>query len=133
VGPDETVRVHSSASWLDGLFVSFPLIVVLVAAFFFYSGCVTPTLFVLFASVFALLSARCRYLCSFFKVPIRFLSLFCYLNPVFYYPQFIAQSVWVLPPFPFTPPLPGLVLSYLLHPVLDRRATAYCTYVFSEV
>ena len=57
--------------------------------------------------------------------------LFCFLNSVSYYAQFIAQSEWVLSPlfiytetFPFPPPSRCRAL-LPLHPVPDRRATAY--------
>lgn len=39
---------------------------------------------------------------SSFNVSVRILSLFCSLNPVFYYTQLIAQSEWVVLSFQFT-------------------------------
>ena len=93
--------------------------------------CVTLTLFVLFASVFALLSALSLSLYSFFGVSIFPLRS---LNSASYSAQFIAG------PSPFSacidsPSLPLLrcrALFLSLHPISDRRATAYCTYVISS-
>ena len=93
------------------------LIVIAVTTFSFWSVCVTSTHFVLFAPVFALLSARYRY--PSIRFSLRFLPLFCSPNIVFYYTQIIAQSEWVHPPFPLKPtsfPLPLLRRRALLLP-----------------
>lgn len=93
------------------------LIVIAVTTFSLWSVCVTSTHFVLFAPVFALLSARYRY--PSIRFSLRFPPLFCSPNTVFYYTQIIAQSEWVHPPFPLTPtpfPLPLLRCRALLLP-----------------
>ena len=121
--------VYLSSFLSLSLFVMVP-----VVAFFPYSVCATPTLFVLFAPVFALLSARCRYPSIRSSV---FRSSRCsVLSVLSYSAQFIEQSERALHHFPLTPtPSPSLpcCLSTPLYPVPDRRATAYCTYVFSAI
>ena len=72
------------------------------------SVCATPTPFVLFASVFALLFARCRYLSV--RPSVFGSSAAHLLNPVFYSAQFTAQSGQVLRHLPLTPtPSPTLL------------------------
>ena len=121
-GPtDVTVQVHrvtGQAPEPNGLSVCFSFNCDCGHYLFFqWSVCVTSTHFVLFAPVFALLSARYRY--PSIRFSLRFPPLFCSPNTVFYYTQIIAQSEWVHPPFPLTPtpfPLPLLRCRALLLP-----------------
>lgn len=110
--------------WTD-CFSLFLLIVVAAAAFFALFLCVTPTLFVLFARVFALLSPRCRF-------PLRSsasnLPLFCSLDPVSYYAQFSAQSEWVVPLFRLHlhPPHSDIDVMLSSNPPPCPRLQSYC-------
>lgn len=123
--------VRRRAFGLDGLVISFPFGYGCSRCFSFPT--VTPTLFVLLASVFALVSTRYRY-------PSIRSSVFRFDFPaVLFFPRVLLRSVYCAErvgplssstytdSFPF---LPSVLSFYPLVP--DRRATAYRTYVFSS-
>lgn len=128
---DEMVCSPSSVwDWMDWL--SLFLSVVIIVAVFLFSLCVTPTLFVLFASVFALLSTRYRYL------SIRFSVFRFYSSAVLFSPRVLLRSVYCAERVgpssssTYTDSFPPCSPSTLPPPLVpDRRATAYRTYVFS--
>jgi hypothetical protein len=107
-----------SSTWIGwavylSSFLSLSLFVMVpVVAFFPYSVCATPTLFVLFAPVFALLSARCRYPSSFFSLSI--LPLFCSLSPVLFRSVYRAERTGSspLPTYTDSFPRPPLLSFY---------------------
>ena len=135
VGSMDGMVCSPSSIWVaDELFVSLP-------CDYGYSRCFSfltlSRLLSSFSSLLCLLSCLRAIVIPLFVLlcfdPIP--PLFCSLNPVSYYAQFIAQSGWVfclLPLIPIPSPsfLRALLLPFRLVP--DRRATAYCTYVFSS-
>lgn len=130
----------SSTFVLDGLFSSLPHDYGCGRCFSFSTLCVTPTLFVLFASVFALLSARCRYPSIRFSVSIRFFRCSVLLIPCLITLSLLrrASGSLVPPPpstytetFPFSPFPMSCSLSTLPSRPRSQSRCVYCTYVFS--
>lgn len=94
---------HSGWIWV-GWTVSFFLFTMVPVAAFLFLLCVPPLLSS-FSSLLCLLSCLCVVVISLFVLQCSdlILPLFCYPHSVSYFAQFIAQSEWVLRPFPLTP------------------------------
>ena len=121
---------HRPTLGLDGLFSLF--LSVMVVAFPFYSVCVCVCHpYSLRSLRFCVCSPVCAVViplfvlqCFDFSPP---LSQFCVLFRSVYCGSFAVFQLHRLSP----PPLRCRALLLSLHPIPDRRATAYCTYVFS--
>lgn len=140
-GDIRLVRQRAHTKWFrftvqhlgwDGLFVSLPLIAAFVAAFLSTLS-VSPKLSS-FSSLLFLLSCLRAVVISVrsSRSPFDFFHCFVISIPCFIILSLLHRAYGFFHLFRLHP-LPDPVLSYLPHSVLDRRATAYCTYVFSEV